>query len=163
MGSRHDPRHDRSADERVWAGREGGRGLLAGGGALPKSLSALRQAQRDEEKEEWGRRWTFVSTGAGLREVDPGPPGSGTKWFLALDDPERLCASCGVPETRRHYLLDCPHYQQQRQRLRRDLDGRRLSLPLLFAPSSTNALLRYIHATERFPRLYATLAAGSDA
>ncbi|GAA6025715.1 hypothetical protein JCM10207_008980 [Rhodosporidiobolus poonsookiae] len=176
---------------RVWAGREGGSGLLAGGEALPKALSALRQAQREEEKEEWARRWSAASTGAGLREVDPRPPGSayvrhvhalprrhaavlsrlrldfsdlgGTKRFLALDDPERLCGPCGVLETRQHYLIDCPRYRQQRRRLRRNLGGRTLSLALLFTPSSTTALLRYIHATERFPRLYAALPAASDA
>ncbi|GAA6026135.1 hypothetical protein JCM10207_001437, partial [Rhodosporidiobolus poonsookiae] len=88
---------------------------------------------------------------------------SGSKRFLDVDDPERLCAACGIPETRQHYLLDCPRYQQQRRRLRRDLNGRPLTLPLLFAPSSTTALLRFIHASERFPRLHATLPAASNA
>ncbi|GAA6008059.1 hypothetical protein JCM10207_007012 [Rhodosporidiobolus poonsookiae] len=40
----------------------------------------------------------------------------------------------------------------QCRRLRRDLEGRRPTLALLFPPASTTALLRYIHATKRFPR-----------
>ncbi|GAA6016628.1 hypothetical protein JCM10207_000127 [Rhodosporidiobolus poonsookiae] len=92
------------AEERVWAGREGGSMLLAGGGALPKSLSALRQAQRGEEKDEWSRRWSSASTGAGLREVDPRPPGSAYT-TLAVTNQGTLSETDAILEVVRNEIL----------------------------------------------------------
>ncbi|GAA6019785.1 hypothetical protein JCM10207_003693, partial [Rhodosporidiobolus poonsookiae] len=122
-----------------WEGWEGAGGAAEGEFALPKSLSALRQAQREEEKSEWERRWRSASTGEGLRRIDPRPPGNAfvrpfhslprrhatllsrlrldfndlgaTKRFLPLDDPLRLCA-CGNIESRRNLVVEASPSQR---------------------------------------------------
>ncbi|GAA5920381.1 hypothetical protein JCM6882_004977 [Rhodosporidiobolus microsporus] len=122
--------------------------------------------------------------GKGLRAGDPRPPGpafsrhlhslsrcnasllsrlrldfcdlGGTKRMLADDDPQRLC-ECGEVETRVHYLLECERYAEERRALAAAVKkggGGSLSLVSLFLPRFTSPLLRFIHSTNRFPRLF---------
>jgi hypothetical protein len=92
---------------------------------MAKSVSALKQAEREESMTSWRKHWSSAGVGRGLREVDPRPPGpaydrhihslssenasllsrlrtdfndlGATKRFLPDDSPDRLCA-CGEPE-----------------------------------------------------------------
>jgi hypothetical protein len=112
-------------------------GEVEGGETVTKSLSALKQAWREEEKREWEKMWRRSVVGAGLRSIDPRQPGpsstkhlhslsrrnatllsrlrldfndlGGTKPFLDASLPERLC-ECGREETREHFLLECERY-----------------------------------------------------
>jgi hypothetical protein len=153
-------------------------GEVQGGEQLPKSISAQKQAWREEEKREWETLWRRSLVGAGLRSVDPRPPGpsftkhthslscrnatllsrlrlnfndlGATKPFLDLTSPERLC-ECGSAETREHFLLECRRYEEARGVLRRELKGVPLSTLVVFLPRFVSPLLRFVHATERFP------------
>jgi ribonuclease HI len=67
-----------------------------------------------------------------------------------------VCPHCGglVVETVRHYLLQCPHYQQERHRLRRKLKRSANSISFLLSnPLAIKPLLKYITATKRFKTL----------
>ncbi|BGP16191.1 hypothetical protein JCM10213v2_004187, partial [Rhodosporidiobolus nylandii] len=76
----------------------------------------------------------------------------------ACQHPSRLC-ECGERETREHYLLACPLHAAARSTLLREL---RLRSPpplaaLLSTAAFTRPLLRFINATDRFPRYYAAV------
>ena len=67
-----------------------------------------------------------------------------------------VCPHCGnlTVETVGHYLLQCPHYQQERHVLRRKLKRSANSLSFLLSNSSASKpLIKYIKATNRFPIL----------
>ncbi|KAF8065221.1 hypothetical protein FPV67DRAFT_1418969, partial [Lyophyllum atratum] len=55
-------------------------------------------------------------------------------------------------ETVRHYLIVCPHYQNERHRhLRQKLQRKAESLSfLLTSPDALKHVIRFIHATKRF-------------
>jgi hypothetical protein len=134
-------------------------GEVQGGEQLPKLLSALKQAWREEEKREWEVLWRRALVGAGLRSVDPRPPGPSftkhlhslscrnatllsqlhlnfddlgpTKPFLDSASPEQLC-ECVSAETRKHFLLECRRYDGARGELRRELKGVPLSTWVIF-------------------------------
>jgi hypothetical protein len=137
--------------ELLEVGGEGGEesadasGLVEGGKDLPKSLSALKQAQREEMMAEWGGLWRNSTKGRSLAALDARPPSAAfsrhiltlprrhatllsrlrlnfsdlgaTKHFLSLDSPERLCEVCGVEETQEHFLLECGKFREERRRL----------------------------------------------
>ena len=68
------------------------------------------------------------------------------------------CA-CGAHwEDRRHFLLDCPLYQQQRRALIRSLKCKSLSLTHLGDLRSTLAIIEFINSTDRFPTYYARVS-----
>ncbi|EIW77283.1 hypothetical protein CONPUDRAFT_62272, partial [Coniophora puteana RWD-64-598 SS2] len=70
------------------------------------------------------------------------------------------CSSCGADrETVHHFLVACPTYRPQRERLRREVKAyRELSITeLLGDPEQTRPLLRYIHATARFAQTFGNL------
>jgi hypothetical protein len=120
-------------------------GLVEGGKDLPKSISALKQAQREEMMLEWGQLCRNSTKGCSLAALDARPPSAAfshhihslpqrhatllsrlclnlsnlgaTKHFLPLDSPERLCDVCGVQETREHFLLECGGYREEWRRL----------------------------------------------
>jgi hypothetical protein len=159
------------------------------GMTLPKSVSALKQAEKEESKRTWAKRWSSSTVGAVLRAIDPRPPGAAynapfhslssanlalltrlrtnfsdlgaTKPFLPFDSPERLCV-CGAQETREHYLLEYEGYGEARRDFFgemkkegwRSKGGSNLGLVDVFLPRHTAPLLRYIHSTQRFPRLF---------
>lgn len=119
-------------------------GLVGGGRDLPKSLSALKQARREEMMLEWSRTWRSSTKGRALFAIDSRAPSAAfskhihslprrhatllsrlrlnfsdlgaTKPFLPLNSAERLCA-CGAQEKREHYLLECGRYGEGRKRL----------------------------------------------
>ncbi|KIM86038.1 hypothetical protein PILCRDRAFT_51587, partial [Piloderma croceum F 1598] len=60
------------------------------------------------------------------------------------------CQSLTV-KTVRHYLLECPHYQNERHILQQKLKRKADSLSfLLTKPEAIKPLLGYIHATKHF-------------
>jgi hypothetical protein len=156
-------------------------GEVEGGEDLPKSLSALKQAWREEEKREWERMWRRSAVGAGLRSIDPRQPGpsftkqlhslsrrnatllsrlrldfndlGATKRFLNASSPERLC-ECGREEMREHFLLECERYAGARRELRREMGRMELMVRSVFLPQFVFPLLRFIHSSERFPRFF---------
>ncbi|GAA5960217.1 hypothetical protein JCM10213_001329 [Rhodosporidiobolus nylandii] len=76
----------------------------------------------------------------------------------ARQHPSGLC-KCGERETREHYLSACPLHAAARSTLLRKL---RLRSPpplaaLLSTAAFTRPLLRFINATDRFPRYYAAV------
>ncbi|KAK7043510.1 hypothetical protein R3P38DRAFT_2510195, partial [Favolaschia claudopus] len=74
--------------------------------------------------------------------------------FGAVDSP--LCHTCGEPETVRHYLLTCRRFSTERDDLRRALHSSGRQKPdiktLLGRPKNKKHLLKFVSATERFPR-----------
>jgi hypothetical protein len=42
---------------------------------MAKSISALKQAEREETMTSWRKRWSSTGVGQGLRDVNPRPPG----------------------------------------------------------------------------------------
>ncbi|KAK7063814.1 hypothetical protein R3P38DRAFT_2491623 [Favolaschia claudopus] len=74
--------------------------------------------------------------------------------FGAVDSPK--CHTCGEPETVRHYLLTCRRFSKERDDLRHALhsSGRqKLDIKtLLGRPKNKHHLLKFVSATERFPR-----------
>jgi hypothetical protein len=119
-------------------------GLVEGSKDLPKSISALKQAQRKEMMSEWGGLWQESTKGRSLAALNAQPPSAAlschihtllqhhatllfrlwlnfsdlgaTKPFLPLDSPERLCEGCGAEETREHLLLECGRFREERRR-----------------------------------------------
>jgi hypothetical protein len=50
-------------------------GEVLGGELLPKSISALKQALREQQKADWALSWRRSQVGESLRSIDPRPPG----------------------------------------------------------------------------------------
>jgi hypothetical protein len=119
-------------------------GLVGGGREPPKSVSALKQARREELSGEWDATWRISSKGRGLFLLDSRPPSTAltkhihslprrhatllsrlrldhsdlgaSKRVLNKDDDRRFCA-CGALETRDHFLLECRRYETERAEL----------------------------------------------
>ncbi|KAI0336896.1 hypothetical protein BDW22DRAFT_1340906, partial [Trametopsis cervina] len=70
-----------------------------------------------------------------------------------------VCPACDkYRETVGHFLLFCPAYIPQRQRLYYDLGGAAPQISaLLSTPHTLRPLFRYIHATGRFTHLLGSL------
>ena len=63
------------------------------------------------------------------------------------------CPHCQglMPETVCHFLLICPHYQNEHHRLRRKLRQKAESISFILSnPITSKPLLSYIHATKHF-------------
>ncbi|GAA5959568.1 hypothetical protein JCM10213_008943, partial [Rhodosporidiobolus nylandii] len=157
-------------------------GRMGGGLDVPKSTTGVLQAAKEALRARWEKEWAAAPVGARLRAVDASSPFSPFRRLLrtlprpqasrltrlrtdfsplaaalhrAHLHPDGLCA-CGERETREHFLLSCPLYALPRRALLRELRLR--DLPPLRALLSTVAfarpLLRFINATDRFPRFY---------
>ncbi|KAI0337726.1 hypothetical protein BDW22DRAFT_1312177, partial [Trametopsis cervina] len=70
-----------------------------------------------------------------------------------------VCPACDkYRESVGHFLLFCPAYATQRQRLYYELGGATPQISaLLSTPQTLRPLFRYIHATGRFTRLLGSL------
>jgi hypothetical protein len=156
-------------------------GEVLGGELLPKSISALMQALREQQKSDWARSWRSALVGDGLRSIDPRPPGAAfvkplhslsrrnatrlsrfrlnfnglgaTKPFLDASSPERLC-ECEEEETREHVLLEYRRYEEARRELRKKMGNVELSVRSVFSPVFITPLFCVLHSTERFPRFF---------
>ena len=65
-----------------------------------------------------------------------------------------MCQGITVKSVK-HFLLDCPHYRQQRHILQRTLRHNAGSLSfLLNSPVAVKQLLKYVHSTGRFKTLF---------
>ncbi|GAA5993137.1 hypothetical protein JCM11641_004025 [Rhodosporidiobolus odoratus] len=159
-------------------------GRIAGGGSLPKSTASVLQAAKAALKLQWEKEWAASLVGAALRAVDPSPPSSAFRrrlralprplaslltrlrtdfsslahpMYRARLHPNGLC-ECGDQETREHFFIHCPLYISQRAALLSSLPTRHLPplSSLLSSAAFLPAVLTYINATDRFPRLHAT-------
>ncbi|GAA5992849.1 hypothetical protein JCM11641_005555 [Rhodosporidiobolus odoratus] len=162
-----------------------GEGRIAGGETLPKSVAAVLQMAKARVTKQWEEEWASSSVGAALRKADASPPSSSLRrvlWTLhrrhatlltrlrtdfshlahslhrAKLHSTGLCA-CGELETREHFILSCSLYTSQRTTLLSSLSLKHL--PPLSTILSTERfilpLLSFINATDRFPRLHATV------
>jgi hypothetical protein len=149
-------------------------GEVLGGELRPKSISALNQALREQQKAEWALSWRRSPVREGLHSIDPRPPGpasvkilhfpsrrnttllshvclnfndlGGTKPFLDASSPERFC-KCGDVETRERVFMVWRRYEEARRELRRKMGKVELSMRSAFSPPSVYPLLH-------FPSLY---------
>ena len=144
------------------------------------SISALRQENNKKLKKCWQHHWKNSERVNLLRSIDNSTPSKKYLRLIASLDRRQAsiifqlhsghialnqhlfcirkaelpaCPWCqGITvETVKHYLLDCPHYQNEQHMLQRKL--RRNVISLSFLPSSRVAvmpLLKFIHATGRF-------------
>lgn len=160
-------------------------GRISGGNSMPKSAASVLQAAKAALKLQWESEWSTAPVGVALRDVDSAPPSSSFRRRLrslprpqatllsrlrtdfsslahplhrATLHPSGLC-ECGEPETREHFFLSCPIYSTQRSALLSSLPTRHLPplSSLLSTEAFLPAVLTYINATDRFPRLYATV------
>ncbi|GAA5993688.1 hypothetical protein JCM11641_003029 [Rhodosporidiobolus odoratus] len=171
--------------QQLTSGETDEEGRIAGGGSLPKSTASVLQAAKAALKLEWENEWAAASVGAALRAVDPSPPSSAFRrrlralprplaslitrlrtdfsslahpMYRARLHPNGLC-ECGEQETREHFFIHCPLYTSQRGALLSSLPTRHLPplSSLLSSAAFLPAVLTYVNATDRFPRLYATV------
>ncbi|KAF5386072.1 hypothetical protein D9615_002179 [Tricholomella constricta] len=149
--------------------------------ALPISIPALRQEHLANLQKRWKQRWKKSPRYPVIHAIDKSLPSRKfLKLVASLDRRQSAliaqlrtghsplnqhlfrihrsetpsCPHCqGItPETVRHFLLVCPHYQFERHHhLRRNLRRKAESLShLLSSPDALKHLLRFIHATKRF-------------
>jgi len=149
---------------------------------LGKATTALRAAHKAVVSQDWASQWASAPTGAALRLIDRAPPGprvarlrDGLPRSLASlltqlrtdrshlhaalhktgVHPTGLC-DCGRPETRHHFLFSCPLHRRARQQLQADVGAEGFDIcSLLSNPRCIPHTLRYVTATDRFPRYYA--------
>ncbi|GAA5960384.1 hypothetical protein JCM10213_001740, partial [Rhodosporidiobolus nylandii] len=160
-------------------------GRVGGGLDVPKSTTGVLQAAKEALRARWEKEWAASPVGARLRAVDASPPFSPFRRLLrtlprpqaslltrlrtdfsplaaplhrAHLHPDGLCG-CGERETRAHFFLSCPLYTAPRRVLRQELRLRDLPpLPALLSTAAfARPLLRFINATDRFPRFYAAV------
>ena len=67
-----------------------------------------------------------------------------------VDSPK--CVHCDERESVEHYLLLCRRYTKERTQLRRELGRTPLNLITLLGHAHVGALMRFVQATNRFPR-----------
>ncbi|KAF5384346.1 hypothetical protein D9615_003173 [Tricholomella constricta] len=148
---------------------------------LPTSIPALRQEHLAALQTKWKQRWKKSPRYAAINAIDKSLPSKKfLKLVASLDrrcsaliaqlrtghsplnqhlfrihrSETPTCPHCqGItPETVRHFLLACPHYQHERHHhLRRNLKRKAESMShLLSSPDALKHLLRFTHATKRF-------------
>jgi hypothetical protein len=149
--------------------------------ALPSSIAALKAAHKKLTAVSWKAAWSSSRRAHHQSKFDKSPPGArvlklyqglprrscsiltqlctgfvGLNKYLtaigAVDSP--LCPKCHVPESVEHFLLHCCHFVEERHSLRLALGHscQRLTLSsAIAAHKNITPLLRYVHATERFP------------
>ena len=139
-----------------------------------------RQENNEKLKKRWHRRWKNSERENLLRSIDNSAPSKKYLRLIANLDRRQAsiifqlrsghialnhhlfhirkvespaCPWCqGITvETVKHYLLDCPHYRNERHILQRKLRRNAGSLSfLLSSPVAVMPLLKFIHATGRF-------------
>jgi len=147
-------------------------------GVLPSSISALRQAQRQESFERWARTWKLSPRYERITSIDPKIL---TGSFLSLvkhlpkrhislmlwlrtrhislsqhlhrigKSPTPDCPHCeGTTETIQHFLLSCPQYARERHILSNALRRSAPSIPFLLSNQKVSIpLIRYVNSTGR--------------
>lgn len=145
---------------------------------FPASIAGLKASAHKETVQQWRLRWSTSSRGQRFHStIDRSPPRLHITSAI-LDLPchqasiltqlrtghvalnkylhrigavnSALCTRCHIPETPRHFLLECHRYEHERHKLR--LRVGRLSVPkLLGSKKHRKAVLHYILSTERFP------------
>jgi ribonuclease HI len=145
---------------------------------LPYSISALKQAQRQESSERWAHLWKNSPRYESTTNLDPSIlTGSFISlvqhlpkrhislmiwlhtWHISLNkhlhrirkSPTPDCPHCvGTEESIQHFLLSCPQYARERHILTNTLGRRALSIPFLLSNQKANApLIRFINSTSR--------------
>lgn len=147
---------------------------------LPTSVSALKAKRKSTVQSRWKLLWRSSPRSVKLDRIDPDLPNSTTfkifsnipkpaaailtqlrsghaglntflKRIKAVDSP--LCDHCREPETAPHYLLRCKKYDAARRGLSTKIGRHAHSIKaILNEPSNIRHTLRYIAATQRFPR-----------
>ena len=151
---------------------------------LPLSISALRQENSVKLKKRWSRRWKSSERKNLLRSIDSSAPskkylhvisdldrrqasilfqlctghiGLNQHLFHIRKAESPACPLCqGITvETIKHFLLECPHYRQQRHILQRKLCRNVGSLSfLLNSPVAVRPLLNFVRSTGRFKAMF---------
>lgn len=148
---------------------------------LPANSAAIKAAMKTTTRQAWIKHLDETERTAKLRKLDNNIPQSkmlkifeaktrretsiltqlrtghvALNSFLyrinAKDSP--LCETCQVPETTKHYLLECERFIDQRHILRQEIKRPLNSVSALLTlaePKRISAVLHYIQATERFP------------
>jgi len=140
-------------------------------GVLPSSVSALKQAQRQESTERWGRFWLTSPRYAHTTLIDPRLVAA-SKSFISLvkhlpkhhislmlwlctrhislnqhlhrigKSPTPDCPHCNnTPETIPHYLISCPQYARERHVLNTVLRRQAASITYLLTNARATAPL----------------------
>ncbi|KAF7333834.1 reverse transcriptase [Mycena venus] len=157
--------------------------LLPAPPSTPVSLTTCRRQIREAILRRWDMQWALSSTGRALRQVDRLPPFlilrhpytasipramistisrlrtnfstlNATRYRLRQTD-SPACKACGAPETRNHFLLQCPAWEHLRPALQRalyeaDILGA-VDVPSLLSNAKLlKALVAFITATGRF-------------
>jgi hypothetical protein len=151
--------------------------------SLPLSISALKQAHRQSTQERWSRSWSKSPRYARTHSIDPNIlHRSFVK--LTKSYPKRLtgllmclrthhaplnqhlhrisksltpsCPHCpNIDENIHHFLLACPHYQQERHAMINALGRKATSIPyLLTDEAAIPHLTRYVNATGRLKSIF---------
>jgi ribonuclease HI len=147
---------------------------------IPQSIPAIRQAHLKTLRQTWSKRWMMSPRYRHTHRIDKSLPSNkylklvedldrrqsaiitqlrtghvplNQHLFRIFRSETPVCPHCRAltPETVKHYLLQCPHYQHERHILRRKLKRKADSLPFLLSDSTaTQPLLRFVNATKRF-------------
>ncbi|EIW75886.1 hypothetical protein CONPUDRAFT_169130 [Coniophora puteana RWD-64-598 SS2] len=154
-------------------------------GVLPASISALKQKMVADLKATWSQRWALaerahrlralgynaVATDRHISQISALPRRQGTLLthlrtrhialdaFLhrirVIDDPSCKHCTRGVDETIRHYLFECPAWEEARRRLARSAGRKAESLSyLLNSSKGVKLLMSFINSTKRFQQIY---------
>ncbi|KAF7371586.1 Transcription factor [Mycena venus] len=157
--------------------------LLPASPSVPVSLTTCRRRIREDILRRWDVQWGLSTTGRALRQVDRLPPFlilrhpytapiprpmisiisrlrtdfsplNATRFRLRQTN-SPACDACGAPETRAHFLLQCPAWEHLRPALQRasyaaDILGAVDVPSLLTNAKLLKALVDFISATGRF-------------
>ncbi|BGP18758.1 Pre-mRNA-splicing helicase BRR2 [Rhodosporidiobolus nylandii] len=124
---------------------------------VPKSTTGVLQAAREALRARWEKEWV-ASPASLLTRLRTDFSSLAAALHRAHLHPDGLCP-CGERETRDHFFLSCPLHTLPRHTLLRELCLRDLPplRALLSTPVFARPLLRFINATDRFPRFYAAV------
>ncbi|BGP13554.1 Pre-mRNA-splicing helicase BRR2 [Rhodosporidiobolus nylandii] len=137
-------------------------GRMGGGLDVPKSTTGVLQAAKEALRVRWEKEWAASPASLLTRlRTDFSPLAAAL--HRAHLHPNGLCP-CGERETRDHFLLSCPLHTLARHALLGELCLRDLPplRTLLSTPAFARPLLRFINATDRFPRFYAAVEEEDD-
>lgn len=144
---------------------------------LPLSISALKQAQRQENRQRWKRLWATSPRFNHIQRLDPevinrsSYPKRLTGLLMSLrsqhiplnrhlhrinKSEHPYCPYCPMSkETTHHFLVECPQYQRERHILHCELGWDTSSIPhLLSNPNAIPHLVRFINSTHRLKQTF---------